>query len=191
MKMTEQLAECFRPFYREKHDELAWSAWLLNFQEHCVMPAMKLHEKFLTATHHFYCDLNPYMVSSGNELQPSLEFFSNLHNLDCENVLQNRKRFVPAKMDPSPSMDDLLNDLTNVMTMIPGLYMRKIGQGDAIKEPTLVRKQQMLVAYGTRERRERVFTKASRTLLNQIYYARSERREGGLESFVSSWKWTG
>jgi len=191
MRLTEHLADLFRPFCKDRDNDLEWSSWLANFQEHCIMPAMKLHEKFLTSTHHFYCDVNPYMPTGGKPLQPSGEFLTNLHNLDCENILQHRKRFDASKMNPPPDMEDLLNNMTNIMTTIPGLYMRKVGQHDAIKEPMLVRKQQMLVAYGTPERRDKMSKVTSRTLLNQIYYAKSERREGGLESLVSGWRWPG
>ena len=185
MRLTEHLADIFRPFCKDKDSGLNWSAWIMNFQQHCVMPAMMLHEKFLTSTHHFFCDVEPYMVLSGERPHTSSEFFSNLSNLDCENILQNRKRFDPAKMNPPPSPEDLFNNLENVMTTVPGLYVRKVGQGDAIKERMLVRKQQMLVAYGSQERRDKMLNGATpQTLFYQIYYAK-EKREGGLEAFVA------
>jgi hypothetical protein len=167
-----------------------WNWLCLNFQDNCIKPAMKLHEKLLTSTHHFYLDLNPFIVWNPKQvLETSVEFYANLSNVNCENILQNRKAFNPAKLDPKPTREDLYNNLINVVTLTPGLYMRQIGRGDAIKEPALVRKQQMLVAWGDLEKRNKFLDGAERTLMNHVYFAKGDLPERKLESWTAAWKW--
>ncbi|KND94052.1 hypothetical protein TOPH_01194 [Tolypocladium ophioglossoides CBS 100239] len=163
--------------------------WLCEgIQDNCIEPAMRLYEKFQVSTHHFYLDANPFMAwGSNSQLIASPEFVAALDKLDCRNILQNRKAFSLAKLDPQPSKKELHHHLLNVCTVVPALCMRQIGQRDAIKEPTTVRRQQMLVAWGPEERRKKFVDSGDRTIVSQLYLgARSERSES---SWASSFRW--
>jgi hypothetical protein len=161
----------------------------VNFQDNVIKPAVKLQERMLVSTHHFYLDVDPFIVSTPRaELEGSPDFIENLHKLHCENILQNRKQFNLAKIDPEPTREALLTDLTNVMTVVPGLYMRQVGRQDAIREPTIVRKQRTLVAWGTMEKKEKFVTNNNRTLMSVLYFASSQKHEKPSDSMWAPWK---
>ncbi|KAB5583556.1 hypothetical protein GE09DRAFT_1278750 [Coniochaeta sp. 2T2.1] len=178
------LAKGFKLFRTEKE----FVPFCISCQDAVIEPAIRLHEKLLTSTHHFYLDTNPYIISNqqrGLEMNP--EFFENLDNLQCENILQNRKHFNAIKLDPSPTFEELKETLTNVLTVVPGMYMRQIGKGDAIKPPVVVRKQQVLVAFGSQEKRDRFLCKGQRTLMNYIYFGHKEKEKEREESRLGAW----
>lgn len=181
--MTIELSGILKVFC--KKDKLGW--FYDQMDENCVWPAMKLYEKLQVSTHHFYLDLNPYIMwSSGGDLNGSPEFIDSLKNLDCRNILQNRKAFNLAKLDPSPSKKELYHRLLNVCTVVPSLYMRQIGQKDSIKEPMVVRKQQMLVAWGDEEKRKAFTEKGERTIVSHLFHAKSERQP---DSWTAQFRW--
>lgn len=170
-ELTVEVATVFKPFKKDKD----WSKLCYSCQDEVITPAINLHEELLTSTYHFYLDLNPYVVwNARQELETSQEFFDNLPNLKCENILQNRRPFNVAKLDPRPTREQLYRDLTNVITVVPGFYMRQVGRGDVMREPTVVRMQQVLVAWGRQERREKFIGGGQRTLLNRLYYLREK-----------------
>ncbi|KAM5351867.1 hypothetical protein ACJ41O_004590 [Fusarium nematophilum] len=160
-----------------------WQWFCENMSEQCVVPAMKLYEKMQVSTHHFYLDINPYIVRHGSDLTMSPEFFDSIRTLDCKNVLQNRKAFNVDKLDPSPSKKELYHRLLNVCTVVPALYMRQIGQRDAIKEPMVVRKQQMLVAWGAEDKRRAYQDSGERTIVSHLY-----AHKGSGEGWSPFWK---
>ncbi|GKT44673.1 uncharacterized protein ColSpa_04854 [Colletotrichum spaethianum] len=177
-ELMNELAGIFKILCRR--DQMEW--FVKNFGEHCIKPAMQLYEKMLVSTNHFYFDINPYILCSPNgEIETSPDFFDCLHDLDCKNVLQNRKAVNLAKMDPPPSKMELYHHMLNVCTLTPALYMRQIGRNDSIKEPQIVRRQQMLVAWGPQDKRAKFRESGDRTLLYHLYCARSdrERQEAG------------
>ncbi|KZL78432.1 hypothetical protein CT0861_04026 [Colletotrichum tofieldiae] len=177
-ELTVELAGVFKILCRK--DKMEW--FVKSMGEHCVRPAMQLYEKMLVSTNHFYFDINPYIMCGPNgEIQTSPDFFDNLQDIDCRNVLQNRKAVNLAKMDPPPSKMELYHHMLNVCTLTPALYMRRIGRNDSIKEPQIVRRQQMLVAWGPQDKRAKFRENGERTLLYQLYCARSdrERQEAG------------
>ncbi|KAK1977557.1 hypothetical protein LZ30DRAFT_601031 [Colletotrichum cereale] len=177
-ELTNELASMFRILCRR--DQVEW--FFKNFGDHCIKPAMQLYEKMQVSTNHFYFDINPYIICGPNgEIQTSPDFFDNLLDLDCKNVLQHRKAVNLAKMDPPPSKMELYHHMLNVCTLTPALYMRQIGRNDSIKEPQTVRRQQMLVAWGSQEKRAKFHESGDRTLLYHLYCARSdqERQEAG------------
>ena len=175
--LTLELASIFKALRRDKEKvEFCYSC-----QEQVVKPAIELHERLLTSTHHFYLDLNPYVIwNTRQELEMSPDFLDNLPNLKCENILQNRRPFHLAKLDPRPTEEELYRDLTNVVTTVPALYMRQVGKGDVIREPTVVRMQQVLVAWGSQDMREKLFANSQRTLMHRLYYSQREKQEGGV-----------
>nr|XP_036579957.1 uncharacterized protein CTRU02_10008 [Colletotrichum truncatum]KAF6787713.1 hypothetical protein CTRU02_10008 [Colletotrichum truncatum] len=182
-ELTMELAGIFKIFCKkDRIDDFRKS-----FEQHCIKPAMQLYEKIQVSTHHFYFDINPYMVWGPNgDFQPSRDFFDDLHNLDCKNILHNRKAFNLSKMDPPPSEKELFHRLLNVCTLTPALYMRQIGRKDVIKEPQLVRRQEMLVAWGPQEKREAFMENGDQTLLSHLYAAKYERERaeaGGWATF--------
>ncbi|KAL1839321.1 hypothetical protein VTJ49DRAFT_1649 [Mycothermus thermophilus] len=174
--LTSELGSLFKVFRRDKED---YQHMLRNLHDNVIMPALRMHEKLMTSTHHFYLDLTTYMIwaSRSQEFEPNPDFWRDVAQLRCENILQNRKPFNQSKLDPQPSMEDLFRDLVPVATVVPALKMRQVGKGDVIKEPTPVRQQQVLVAWGSVEKREKFREKGDRTLLNHIYYTPRERQE--------------
>ncbi|KXX73605.1 hypothetical protein MMYC01_209753 [Madurella mycetomatis] len=186
-ELTMELASLFRVFKKDKD----WTKLCYSCQEEFIRPAVALHEKFVTSTHHFYLDLNPYMIWSGRQsLETSPDFLDDLVNLRCENILQNRKPFNVAKLDPQPTKEQLRRELANVVTVVPALYMRQVGKGDVIREPAVVRMQQVLVAWGPPEKRERFIMKGDRTLMHRLYHSQRARAERGQDG--SGWTpWRG
>ncbi|GKT99413.1 hypothetical protein FLAG1_01599 [Fusarium langsethiae] len=163
--MTRELANILKIFF--KKDQFNW--FCQNTCQRVIVPAMKLYEKLQISTNHFYLDVNSFIVRAGGELTTSTDFIDTLENLDCKNVLQNRKTFNLGKLDPPPSKKELYHRLHNVCTVVPALYMRQIGQRDAIKDPIVVRKQQMLVAWGPEEKRNAYQENGDRTLVSHLY----------------------
>lgn len=147
-----------------------WESFCQSLSEECILPAMELYEKMQISTHHFYLDINPMIIwHRDGSLTTCLDFYGSLDQLDCSNVLQNRKAFAVAKLDPPPTRKDLMDQVINVCTVAPALYMRRVGQRDAIKEPTVVRKQQTLVAWGTEETRQKFLDRGERTIASHLY----------------------
>ncbi|KAM0264685.1 hypothetical protein ACHAQJ_000510 [Trichoderma viride] len=176
--MTVSLADSLRIFC--KKDKHPW--FYQNMEERCIKPAMALYEKLQVATHHFYLDIQPYISwSPGNRIAPSEEFYECIEKLDCRNILHNRKAFNLAKLDLRPTKSELYSNLLNVCTVVPALYIRQIGQRDAIKAPSIVRKQQMLVAWGPEEKREKFTEEGDPSLVHMLYFAKTRKsREGWL-----------
>ncbi|KAM0381211.1 hypothetical protein ACHAPY_005414 [Fusarium culmorum] len=163
--MTRELANILKIFF--KKDQFNW--FCQNTCQRIVVPAMRLYEKLQISTNHFYLDVNSFIVRAGGELTTSTDFIDTLENLDCKNVLQNRKTFNIGKLETPPSKKELYHRLHNVCTVVPALYMRQIGQRDAIKDPIVVRKQQMLVAWGPEEKRKAYQDNGDRTLVSHLY----------------------
>ncbi|KAK7425240.1 hypothetical protein QQZ08_008260 [Neonectria magnoliae] len=180
-EMTIDLCSILKVFC--KKEKMGW--FYEQMDDNCVTPAMKLYEKLQVSTHHFYLDINPYIMwSPGGELNASPEFIDSLKNLDCRNILQNRKAFNLTKLDPQPSKKELYHRLLNVCTVVPSLYMRQIGQKDSIKEPIVVRKQQLLVAWGSEEKRNAFIEKGERTIISHLFHSKSERAGESWSSLV-------
>ncbi|KAL7927806.1 hypothetical protein ACQKWADRAFT_13779 [Trichoderma austrokoningii] len=175
-ELTVGLAETLRIFCKkEKHP---W--FYQNTEERCIKPAMALYEKLQVATHHFYLDIQPYISWSGsNHIAHSPEFLECVEDLDCRNILHNRKAFNMNKMDPRPTKADLYNNLLNVCTVVPALYMRQIGQRDAIKAPSIVRKQQMLVAWGSDEKKDKFTEGADESLVHMLCIPKPRKKAEG------------
>lgn len=168
-----------------KKEKMGW--FYENMDNNCVWPAMQLYEKLQVSTHHFYLDINPFIMwSGGGELTASPEFIESIKNLDGRNILQNRKAFNMNKIDPQPTKKELYHRLLNVCTVVPSLYMRQIGQRDSIKEPMVVRRQQMLVAWGSEEKRRNFIDKGDRTLVSHLYYSKTERSG---DSWITPFRW--
>ncbi|KAH7250090.1 uncharacterized protein BKA55DRAFT_594251 [Fusarium redolens] len=123
-----------------------------------VYPAIKLYEKLQVSTNHFYLDISPSIAGVDGELNTTSRFIDLLMRLDCKNVLQNRKRFNLQKLDPPPSEQDLYHNCTI-----------QVGQRDAIKNSTVVRKQKILVAWGSEEQRRAYQDNGCRTLISHLY----------------------
>ncbi|KAL6787810.1 hypothetical protein J3E68DRAFT_417200 [Trichoderma sp. SZMC 28012] len=173
--LTLDLADILRIFC--KKDKFQW--FCQNMEENCVKPAMALYEKIQVSTHHFYLDIQPYISWSGSRFALSPEFVENVDKLDCRNILQSRKAFNMAKLDPRPSKKDLYLDLFNVCTVVPALYIRQIGQRDAIKAPSIVRKQQMLVAWGPEDKRDKFVEDGDPSLVAYLCFPKSRKKGEG------------
>lgn len=173
--LTLDLADILRIFC--KKDKFQW--FCQNIEENCIKPAMALYEKIQVSTHHFYLDIQPYISWSGSRFALSPEFVENVDKLDCRNILQSRKAFNMAKLDPRPSKKDLYLDLFNVCTVVPALYIRQIGQRDAIKAPSIVRKQQMLVAWGSEDKRDKFVEDGDPSLVAYLCFPKSRKKGEG------------
>jgi hypothetical protein len=180
-RLTVHLSDIFRVFCKKERSE-----WFVHgFETECVIPAMALYEKLQCSIHHYYLDITPFIVwSAGSTTQAEVltEFIDNIQDLDCRDLLKHRKAFNLNKMKPPPSKNDLYESMTNVCTLTPALYVRQIGRRDAIKDPVLVRRQQMLVAWGDDEKKAKFIKNGERTLIHQICHAKMDR--GGMESWV-------
>lgn len=174
--MTMELADILRIFC--KKDKYQW--FCQNMEERCIKPAMALYEKLQVSTHHFYLDIQPYISwNPGSRFCLSQEFIECIDKLDCRNILHNRKAFNMAKIDPPPTKAELYVNLLNVCTVVPALYIRQIGQRDAIKAPSIVRKQQMLVAWGPEEKREKFVDDGDQSLVSMLYFPKTRKRGEG------------
>ena len=184
-ELTVELATVFKVFKKDKE----WSKFCLACQEEVIKPAVALHEKLMTSTHHFYLDLNTYVIwNAKQELEISPDFIDDLPKLRCENILQNRKPFNVIKLDPKPTVEQVYQQLTNVATVVPALYMRQVGKGDVIKEPAIIRPQQMLVAWGPPEKRDKFVGKGERTLVRHLCFYQQDRQDDGSAHSWAPWK---
>ncbi|KAK0634380.1 hypothetical protein B0T17DRAFT_482205 [Bombardia bombarda] len=179
-EVTYDLAKIFIGFIGEAEEEK--QKFYNSCYELVVLPAVQLHEKLLISTHHFYMDINQYsMWYSGHSEHGSMttpEFLEDLHKLRCENIVEYRKPFDIAKMPFRPTIEHLNRDLIHVMTVVPAICMRRIGGGSCIREAEVVRKQQVLVAWGSQEKLNRFMDENyGRTLMYRICFPRSEKQE--------------
>jgi hypothetical protein len=182
-RLTGHLGDVFRVFCQK--ERMDW--FYHGFETECVTPAMALYEKLQCSVHHYYLDISPYIVwspgSSQTQVEASPEFIDSIRDLNCCDLLKNRKAFNLNKMDPAPSKADLYENMTNVCTLAPALFMRQIGRRDAIKERVLVRRQQMLVAWGNEEKKREY--KARGNLLGSLLRFKPERTViGGVDSLI-------
>ncbi|KAF4339986.1 hypothetical protein FBEOM_6070 [Fusarium beomiforme] len=143
-----------------------------------IYPAMRLYEKLQVSTNHYYLDIDHFIVKVYEELNTTPSFVASLTNLDCKNILQNRKGFNVEKLDPPPSKQELCCRLHNVCSVVPALYVRQIGQKDTIKDPIVVRKQQILVAWGSGEKQRVYQDNGDRSLISQLYALNSSEGYG-------------
>ncbi|KAL2117287.1 hypothetical protein VTJ04DRAFT_9455 [Mycothermus thermophilus] len=188
-ELTHELSTMFCVF---RKDKTSWNDAVRALHDDIITPAINLHEKFMTSTHHFYPDLTAYMIWAGRsrELEANPDFWRDVGDLKCINVLANRKQFRLATLEHKPSTEELFRQLVPVATIVPALYMRQVGKGNAIKEPTPIRQQQVLVAWGPEEKREK-FLKGERTLFHHIYYMRPDRQERVLDTGIVGMIWPG
>ncbi|KAF5714204.1 hypothetical protein FMUND_7534 [Fusarium mundagurra] len=168
-EMALQLFDILRIFSQGNHLHSCYQD-LINV---VVYPAIRLYEKLQISTTHFYLDITSLSTSVSGELRPMPRLTYSLMRLDCKNVLQNRKVFNLRKLNPPPSEEDLYHNLHSVCTVVPALYMRHVGQGNALKSPIVIRKQQILVAWGSEEQRRAYQENGHRTLISHLFAFKS------------------
>ena len=175
-----EMTAALKPFGKEKDE----SAIFESFQNSVIVPAVLLHEKFLTSTHHFYLEMEPHMTWSKDGIPEALpSFLDELRaekKLDCRNIMQNRSPLRPPKPGvPPPTRAELERNTENVLTLTPGLFMRRVG-GEGISAmaatvtapprlPTTIRKQQMLVASASPEAIDQFISSGSPTLMRRLF----------------------
>lgn len=173
-KLADHLGDMLKIFRKENDDQL----FKMSCREACIRPAVILHEKFLMSIHHFYVDLNPYLVwNQARQLVKAPDLLDHLGDLHCEDLMQNRRALNLARADPPPTRENLWQNLDNVMTVSPAVLMRQIGRGSKMNDPVVVRKQHILVAYATPEKKQDMYKKTPRPLINAIFNAQWERYE--------------
>ncbi|KAI0125115.1 hypothetical protein BJ170DRAFT_488820 [Xylariales sp. AK1849] len=156
-----------------------------------LKPAIRLQDKIQTSIHHFYFELNPYDLSAPGDPDDrprAASLLDEIEKTDCEDVLNNRKRFDLGKLSPAPSRAEILDMLYPICITCPRLMMRQVGRGDVIREPTVVRKQKVLVAWGPPESRIESLEEEQQTLMNAVYSIKAGRGTRGNENgFLSGW----
>ncbi|OTA86923.1 hypothetical protein M434DRAFT_15688 [Hypoxylon sp. CO27-5] len=108
-----------------------------------IDPALKLHEKFLTSTNDFHLEMD-------HSFRPGQKFngeVAQLRGLHCVDVAKNYRNFIIDKLDPKPSVEDLRRNLHILCSTHPALIVTEVGPGRSLKEPVVICKEQMLVAW--------------------------------------------
>ncbi|KAK4213593.1 hypothetical protein QBC37DRAFT_285640 [Rhypophila decipiens] len=175
-RLTGALADIFKPFRKQQDKQEYYKSCL----QEIIMPALELHEAMSTSIHHYYLDLNPYATfNTKQELKiRTPDLLEKLSQLKLENILQNRKTLVLAKLQPCPSREEFQQMLVNVATIAPALRMKQVGTGDAIRATIIVRPQHMLVAFGSQEQREKYLNDGEHTLITRVFHALDTPRRG-------------
>lgn len=193
--LADELVALFRvflPYHSEPGARRQAEAHAM-LRDGCVRPAIDLHEKLLVSTHHFYTTLDGYYVQGtkreGGGVVTSPDLYPSLDKLDCKNILQNRKTITRARIEADGSADPQ-RALRTVLALTPAVYMRQVGQRDMVKEPALVCRQQMLVAWGSQEKREDFIRGGEKTLLAHLFPGPNSSRQGGmLDLFGGGMSW--
>lgn len=116
---------------------------------------MKLNEKLLTSVHQCWKETGIYCVETRpGHISTVREFFTSLDTMDTEDLLQNRKTLNLSKMGANLSREEVEERLFYVCTIVPGLFMRRIGQKNKTGDAVVLRKQRTLVGWGTNEQRQ-------------------------------------
>lgn len=168
-EMAVQLSDILRIFSREENIHNCYQD-LIGV---AVYPAIRLYKKLQISALHFYLDIYSFPASVGGELHPKPRFADSLMWFDCKNVLQNRKRFNLRELDLPPYEGDLYHNLHSVCIVVPALYMRQVGQGDALKSASVIRKQQISEAWGSEEQRRVYQDNGHRTLISHLLALKS------------------
>ncbi|KAM7203979.1 hypothetical protein V8F33_001950 [Rhypophila sp. PSN 637] len=176
-RLTIALADIFKPFRKQQDKQEYYRSCLREI----IMPALELDEAMSTSIHHYYLDLDPYAnFNTKQELNIGApDLIEKLSQLKLENILQNRKTLVLAKLQPCPSREEFQQMLVNVATIAPALRMKQVGMGDAIRPTTIVRPQHMLVAFGSQEQRENYLNNGEPTLITQVFHVLNNPSRGG------------
>ncbi|KAK4444403.1 hypothetical protein QBC34DRAFT_442508 [Podospora aff. communis PSN243] len=172
-ELTEQILEIFSVFIKTQGERDRLGALC---SEGVVKPAVDLHEKMQTSLHHYYVDRTPYLLqrpSGSDELDFEFyegTFFRNLreNKMKFGDMLQSHKPFNPAKLNPTPTEQELVMNLFYVMTTVPALYMRRIGKGGEMSQPSLVRPECILVMWGSEEKRDDFIKEHKLTQMHRI-----------------------
>lgn len=178
-KLTVQLGKVFFILmpHLSSHKDL-----YISLDTKVIKPAMNLHEKIQTSIHLYWFDLNEYggLMAGGNDLARALELLDEFDQVDCDDVFNNRRRFNPAKLHSAHDRNEILHQLYPIGTLSPRLMMRQVGRGEIIREPSVVRKQRTLIAWGTHETRvARLEQEQLPTLMNAIYRTKTSRINDG------------
>ncbi|KAL7619711.1 hypothetical protein AAE478_010253 [Parahypoxylon ruwenzoriense] len=122
-----------------------------------VEPAISLHEKFLTSINEFRLDMAP--IPAGKKYNGSE---SQLNNLNCIDIASNDRKLTMEKLQPKPSTADIRKNLYVICSICPALTVIEAGRGRFLKEPAIVYKERLLVAWIDKEdKRETVFGRGS------------------------------
>ncbi|KAI0107420.1 hypothetical protein F4776DRAFT_668223 [Hypoxylon sp. NC0597] len=108
-----------------------------------IDPALRLHEKFLTST-------NDFRLGMDHSFRPGQKFdgeVARLRRVRCVDVAKNYRNFIIDKLNPIPSVEDLRRNLHILCSTRPALIVTEVGQGRSLKKPTVICKEQVLVAW--------------------------------------------
>lgn len=152
-----------------------------------IKPAFQLQEKLQRSIHHFYFELNPYNHTDSNPARAAM-ILNEWEKVDCEDLFNNRKRLDLSKFLPLPSKEEILENLYPLCTTCPCLMMRQVGRGNVIREPTVIRRQKVLAAWGDSEVRQNRLCEEPQSLINSIIHAKSGRSTRGNDmGILSGW----
>lgn len=129
--------------------------WFLDgTYENCILPAAKLNEKIMVSVHEVLPDIRIFTeVNQRGRFVTSPQFFASVTEMDCQNLLRDRKSFSLQKLDKTIQPGELEANLFCVCAVVPGLKLHRAGRGGRDSEPIVLRKQRVLMGWGTKEER--------------------------------------
>ncbi|KAK6066751.1 hypothetical protein SCUP234_11930 [Seiridium cupressi] len=154
-----------------------------NLEKDIIEPALRLQEKMETSINHFYFELNPYRHSNPDHPRVTM-LLNEWGKVGCEDLFGNRKRVDLG----TKSREEVMANLYPVCVICPRLMMRQVGRGNVIREPTIIRKQKALAAWGDSQFRQQRLREEPQSFLNAIIHAKSVwNSRGGEGGFFSGW----
>ncbi|KAI1505158.1 hypothetical protein F5X99DRAFT_431297 [Biscogniauxia marginata] len=115
-----------------------------------VEPALRLHERFLTATSQFYLPLGDQGFRTGQKFDGELsdgELSSYLRSVECVDIAKCNRKFTVEKLRPIPSSQEIRENLWMVCSVHPALMVKEVGKRDEFQKPKTLYKEKILVAW--------------------------------------------
>ncbi|KAI8631806.1 hypothetical protein F5Y19DRAFT_472690 [Xylariaceae sp. FL1651] len=112
-------------------------------------PALQLRELFEVSTDEYYFDSNDW-IEAGARINPNIpgeQMRDFLASLDCVNIAQHKAGFEIEKLQPTPSVDELRQNLFFVCSIQPALMVREPLKNDEFREPVMLSKEKVLMEW--------------------------------------------
>ncbi len=145
-KLATQLSDCLSLFCTEPDKMPEFKD---GFANHCIKPAMELHEKMMMSTNEYLLNRQSIVLRShANSMTIDTEMvvLRSLANFHCIDILQYRKEFNLDKMSQRPTSHELRKNFRALCTIAPALMMKHAD--DTARPPEVIRKQRIVVAWG-------------------------------------------
>ncbi|KAI2469103.1 hypothetical protein F4781DRAFT_431781 [Annulohypoxylon bovei var. microspora] len=138
-KLSTELASLLGFIGQEKNQ----STFMESIQSQIIDPALSLHEKFLTSTNDFRMGTH---ISTRAEQKFDGEA-AHLSSLECTDIASNHRKFLIGKLKPIPTIEQLREQLYIICSACPALIVIEFGRGQSLKDPYILCKEEMLVAW--------------------------------------------